>query len=61
MLIHEPEQLDDEAQLEFLVNKGAALSHLAGQLGIWTRQYAISDVWWSTYRSSVFPSESAIG
>ena len=49
MLIHEPEQLDDEAQLEFLVNKGIALSHLAGQLGIWTRQYAISDVWWSTY------------
>lgn len=49
MLANEPEQLDDEAQLEFLVNKSTALSYLAGQLGIWSRQYAISDVWWSTY------------
>ncbi|MED2943990.1 helicase-exonuclease AddAB subunit AddB [Bacillus swezeyi] len=49
VLINEPEQLSDEEQLEFLINKSAALSYLAGQLGIWTRQYPISDVWWSTY------------
>ncbi|MEH6973911.1 helicase-exonuclease AddAB subunit AddB [Bacillus sp. JJ675] len=49
VLVNEPEQLDDEEQLEFLVNKSTALSYLTGQLGIWARQYAISDVWWSTY------------
>ncbi|NPC92125.1 helicase-exonuclease AddAB subunit AddB [Bacillus sp. WMMC1349] len=49
LLSNEPEQLSDEEQLEFLVNKSTALSYLASQLSLWTRQYMISDVWWSTY------------
>ncbi|MGG3624490.1 helicase-exonuclease AddAB subunit AddB [Bacillus gobiensis] len=49
LLINEPEQYSDEAQLDFIVNKHVALSYLASQLRLWKSKYPISDVWWSTY------------
>jgi ATP-dependent helicase/nuclease subunit B len=48
-LVGEPEQLTDEEQLDFLVNKHVSLSYLASQLRLWKNRYPISDVWWSTY------------
>ncbi len=33
----------------YVVNKSVAQSFTASQLRLWTREYDISDVWWSTY------------
>ncbi|MCY8115263.1 helicase-exonuclease AddAB subunit AddB [Bacillus spizizenii] len=49
LLTNEPEQVSDEEQLMYVVNKSVAQSFTASQLRLWTREYDISDVWWSTY------------
>lgn len=48
-LMNEPEQLDDEDQLAFLVNEDVALSYLTSQLQAWKRGYPVSSIWWDSY------------
>ncbi|AHK48629.1 ATP-dependent helicase [Bacillus velezensis TrigoCor1448] len=45
----DPEQVSEEEQLQYLVNKQVAQTYTASQLRLWTREYEISDVWWSAY------------
>jgi len=49
VFMSEPEEMDEEAQLSFIINPSVALSHLTGQLQSWKKKYPIHDVWWDVY------------
>ncbi|MED4403120.1 helicase-exonuclease AddAB subunit AddB [Metabacillus fastidiosus] len=56
-LINEPEELDEEEQLSFLVNEDVALSYLTAQLQAWKRGYPVHPIWWDTYNYFISSDE----
>nr|WP_279326011.1 helicase-exonuclease AddAB subunit AddB [Bacillus sp. FJAT-47783] len=49
VFVNEPETMDEEEQLSFLVSPNVTLSLLTTQLQNWKKQYPIHDVWWEVY------------
>ncbi|WP_353856184.1 helicase-exonuclease AddAB subunit AddB [Bacillus sp. Bos-x628] len=49
LYVLDPEQLEEQDQLKFVVNEPVALSYTVSQLQQWLNHYPISDVWWSVY------------
>jgi ATP-dependent helicase/nuclease subunit B len=47
--VHDPAEMSDELQLEYIVHTRATLSFLAGQLLQKKKNYPVSDIWWDVY------------
>ncbi len=51
--VHDPAEMSDELQLEYVVQTRATLSFLASQLQQKKRNYPVSPVWWDVYNEYV--------
>lgn len=49
LLINEFEQVSDEEQFMYVVNKSVVQFFIVSQFRLWIWEYDISDVWWSMY------------